>query len=389
MQIITTTEQFEEFCLHLHHKQWVTIDTEFIRQKTYYPELCLVQMASDTDTAIIDVLAQKFNCAPLWDVLANPDLVKVLHSAFQDLEIFYHLSPKPIENIFDTQIASMALGYGDSIGYDRLVKDICDVELDKTSRYTDWSLRPLHEAQLQYALQDVTWLRDVYLGLVERLQMRDRMDIVLQEIKSQLYKERFLPNPMQAYKRIKVRRPKADQLVVLQHLAAWRDETARQRNRIRQHVITDDVLIRLAMLQPKNTHQMSKIQGISASYPQSAQAETLIKLIEHALRTPKNSWPKLKKTPRLTERTKTSLELLKMLLRIISEQEEISARLIAENDDLIALIEQKDRANIDCLKGWRKAIFGDRALALLEGKIAIGLHKGQICFTPIQIIDAC
>lgn len=388
MQIITTSKQFEEFCLHLKDKSWVTIDTEFIRQKTYYAELCLIQMASDTDTAIIDVLAKGFDCSPLWDVLANPKLVKVFHAAFQDLEIFYHLSTKPIDNIFDTQIASMALGYGESIGYDRLVQDICDIELDKTSRYTDWSQRPLEKTQLQYAVQDVTWLRDVYLNLVQRLNERDLMGVVMQEIDTQLCKERFLPDPMGAYKRIKVRRAKADQLVILQHLAAWRDETARAKNRIRQHILTDDILVRLAMLQPKNTDEMRKLQGISADYTRSAQAEVLIKLIKQALQTPRDSWPKLEKPLKLSETTKTALELLKMLLRIVSEQEGISARLIAQNEDLIALIEQKNRADIDCLRGWRRKIFGEKALDLLEGKIAIGLHKGQIHFAPIQIIDA-
>ncbi len=387
MQHITTTEQFQSFCAKLQGKPWVTIDTEFVRQKTYYPELCLVQMASDEDAAIIDVLADGFDYTALWDILADPTMVKVFHAAVQDLEIFYHLSDKPICNIFDTQIAAMALGYGESIGYDRLVYDICAVELDKSSRYTDWSARPLQKKQLEYALQDVTWLRNVYQSLTERLEERNRTQLVAQEIEYQLRAERFLPNPMQSYKRIKMRRAKPNQLVALQYMAAWRDDMARQKNRIRQHIVSDDVLMHLAMLQPKTTKEMTKLQGISTNFAQSYQAKALLETMQEALQTPKDTWPKMRSVPKLSEKTKTALELLKMLLRITSEQEEISAKFIAENDDLVALITQQEKADIACLKGWRKDIFGDKALALLRGKIAIGLHKGNIHFVPIHVAE--
>ncbi|MFV0431447.1 MAG: ribonuclease D [Alphaproteobacteria bacterium] len=385
-KIITQTQDLENFCNHLKTKKWLTVDTEFIREKTYCPELCLIQAASDEQEVLIDPLAKELDLNAFWKVLADKNIVKILHAASQDLEIFYHQSSYGVCNIFDSQIAAQALGYGESIGYDRLVEDICGVVLDKSSRHTDWRLRPLSDKQKIYAIADVTYLRDVYLNLQQRLAQKGRLAWIEEEIANQCNKNRFQRNPSETYLRIKIRNPKRKSLVVLQELAAWRDDEAYRRNIPRQFVVKDETLINLAILQPRDKKALAQIRTVSEKQANGKQGEIFLSLIDKALNRPKESWPEVKKVIRLGKKDKTAIELLKTLLRVVAEENELTSHLIANNDDIYKLATQKEEANIACLKGWRGEIFGQKALDLLEGKIALALHKGNIRFVRVSFV---
>lgn len=384
---ITTTAELKEFCGHLKDEKWITVDTEFIREKTYYPELCLIQVASATQEALIDPLAQGIKLSAFWQILADKNIVKVLHAASQDLEIFYHESDQEIHNIFDTQIAAQALGYGESIGYDRLVETICNVKLDKTSRHTDWRLRPLSDKQKTYAIYDVTYLREIYIDMQNRLGELNRLDWIIEEMDKQYPPTRFQRNPYNAYQRIKIRKPRRNNLVILQELAAWRDDEAFRKNIPRQYIMRDDALIDIAMLQPRDIKSLSRIRSVSEKEANSNRGKLILSLIETALNRPQETWPTVKKIPSLSEETKITIELLKTLLRVVAENNQLTPRLIADNDDIHKLATQKEKAQVDCLKGWRNDIYGQKALMLMDGKIGLALNKGKIQFVPVSFIN--
>ncbi|MFV0320931.1 MAG: ribonuclease D [Alphaproteobacteria bacterium] len=384
---ITTTAELEKFCHHLKDEKWITVDTEFIREKTYYPELCLIQVASATQEALIDPLTEGIKLSAFWQILANKNIVKVLHAASQDLEIFYHESDQEIHNIFDTQIAAQALGYGESIGYDRLVETICNVKLDKTSRHTDWRLRPLSDKQKTYAIYDVTYLREIYTEMQNRLSELNRFEWIIEEMDKQYPPARFQRNPYDAYLRIKIRKPRRNNLVILQELAAWRDDEAFRKNIPRQYIMRDDALIDIAMLQPRDIKSLSRIRSVSEKEANSNRGKLILSLIETALNRPQETWPKVKKIPNLSEETKITIELLKTLLRVVAENNQLTPRLIADNEDIYKLATQKENAKVDCLKGWRNEIYGQKALMLMGGKIGLALNKGKIQFVPVSFIN--
>ncbi len=385
-KILTQSAEITAFIKRNQKAKWITIDTEFVREKTFYPELCLIQIASPKESVIIDPLSPSIDLTPFWEIMANKDVVKVFHAAAQDLEIFYHQSPLPIHNIFDTQIAAQALGYGESIGYDRLVEDICHVKLDKTSRYTDWRIRPLSEVQIQYAAADVTFLCDIYEDLIKRLTQNQRLSWIQEEIANTYTAERFKPAPMETWRRIKIRSPKAKQLVILQELAAWRDIEARARNIPRRHFLKDETLIDIAMLMPRDEKTLGQIRSISPQYADGKHGKIILELIEKALMRPRETWPIVKRIIKPSEEVKTAMELLKTLLKVLAEKNQLTPHLIADNEDILKLASQQQNADIACLKGWRYDVFGRYALDLLDGKMALAYHKGKIRLVPVSFI---
>ncbi len=385
MSVITTSADLADFCKTLEHEDFITVDTEFLREKTYYPKLCLVQLSgANKDARAVDPLAKGNDLNPLFDLLHNPAIVKVFHSGRQDLEIFYNLTGKVVAPLFDSQIAAMVCGYGDSIGYENLVRTITGGQIDKSSQYTDWSVRPLSEKQITYALGDVTHLCDIYLHLKADLEKRGRVDWVMQEEKILGNPDTYANDPYKAWERIKIRSPKSRNLAILRELAAWRELTAQKKDIPKTWVIRDDALAEMAGQAPQTKQQLTKIRNVSKDMAEGRVGAELLKSIEVALASPQNNWPKVTKKKQLSQSTMAVVDILKMLLKIISAEHEVAPKIIANTTDLeeIAL---NDDADVPALNGWRREIFGTEAIAVKHGRLAIGMKDGKI--TKFQIDD--
>lgn len=378
MSIITTTKELAALCETLAENDFLTIDTEFLRERTYYPKLCLVQMATpEGDPVAVDVLADGIDLQPLYDLMADENVVKVFHAARQDLEIFYNHTGAVPAPIFDTQVAAMVCGYGDSIGYNNLISEICGVRLDKGAQFTDWSRRPLSDKQLSYALDDVTYLRDAYLELSRLLDERGRKSWVTEEMDI-LRDPATYENPYEeAYKRIKVRSENPKTLVVLQELAAWREKEAQRRDMPRGHILKDDSLVDIAVHAPKSPEQLAKSRKISMDMAKGHMGKSILKCVETALSVPKAQWPQPERKKRMAPECGPALEMLKMLLRIQASEHGVAAKLIATADELQELA-MEDSPDSKVLRGWRNEIFGREAMALKRGDISLSLEKGKI-----------
>lgn len=378
MPIITESKALSDFCATLKNCDFITIDTEFLREKTYYPKLCLVQVSCPNQNAkAIDTLADGIDLAPLFDLLNDTNILKVFHAGRQDLEIFYNLTGKVPKPVFDTQIAAMVCGYGDSIGYDRLVQNITGTQIDKSSQFTDWSIRPLSEKQINYALGDVTHLCDVYNGLMGELEKRGRSDWVKQEDAALTDPAAYKNDPYEAWKKVKIRSPKPRNLAVLRELAAWREQHAQNRNIPKPWVMRDETLADMASQLPKDKKALSKIRNLSKDYLKDEKAAVFLSLIEKTLKTDQSGWPVPESRKQVSATAQATIDILKLLLKVTSVEHEVANKIIANTDDLEA-IALDDGADVPGLKGWRRDIFGEDALALKHGKLAIGLKNGKV-----------
>tara|TARA_R110001592_G_scaffold3525_34_gene20243 strand:- start:14525 stop:15679 length:1155 start_codon:yes stop_codon:yes gene_type:complete len=384
MHTLTTSEDVAAFCNGLSQHDFITIDTEFLREKTYYPKLCLVQISGpDKDARAIDPLIEGIDLAPLFALFQNKNITKVFHAGRQDLEIFYNMTGTVPAPIFDTQIAAMVCGYGDSIGYEKLVSGITGGTIDKSSQFTDWSIRPLSDKQLTYALGDVTHLCDVYVHLKSVLDKRGRTGWVMQEEEVLCNPATYQNDPYKAWERIKIRSPKPRNLVILREIAALRENMAQKRNIPKTWVMKDDVLASIAGQAPKNAAQLAKTRNLSKDMAEGKIGDQLLKAIETALASPQDTWPVPKTKVHLQPAVMTIVDILKMLLKIESTEHEVAAKIIASSSDLEA-IALDDDADVPALKGWRREIFGEDALAIKHGKLAIGLKNGKIAKLPID-----
>lgn len=383
MQVITTTENLNSFCDTLQDVEFITIDTEFMREKTYYPKLCLIQVSGpDKNAVAVDPMADGIDLSALYDILENPDILKVLHSGRHDLEIFFIKTEKVVAPVFDTQIAAMVCGYGDSVGYETLVRTITNQQVDKSSQFTDWSLRPLTEKQIIYALGDVTHLCDVYLHLRAELEKRGRNEWLIQEKEILQNPDTYRNDPQKSWERIKIRSPKSKNLAILRELAAWREVQAQERDIPKAWVIRDEVLADISRQAPQNQKQLSKIRTFSKDMAEGKVGARLLALIEKAVATPKETWPTPKNKKNIPSHAHATIDVLKMLLKIQSNEHQVATKLIANSDDIEA-IALDDNADVPALQGWRRDIFGADALALKHGKLAIGLKNGKIAkFKP-------
>ncbi len=358
-------------CEQLAKSDFVTVDTEFIRETTFWPELCLIQVAGPDGEYIIDPLAKDIDLAPFFALMENAAVIKVFHAARQDLEIIFHLSNIIPHPLFDTQVAAMVCGFGDSVSYDQLVQKTKGVHIDKTSRFTDWRRRPLSEKQLDYAMADVTHLRDVYLTLKEELEREGRTHWLADEMKILESPETYDVHPDDAWQRLKLRIRKPIEFAILQKVAAWRERVARERNQPRGRILKDDAVYEIAQQQPKDIEALGKLRTIPRGWERSSQANGLVEAVLSALEIPKEDLPRLPKQKHSPEGAASASELLKVLLKRVSEKHGVAPKIIASSDDLDRIAAEAENAEVPALSGWRRELFGDLALKLLDGGVAL------------------
>ncbi|MBO6562771.1 MAG: ribonuclease D [Nisaea sp.] len=377
MTIISDTDALAAVCAEFASEDFVTIDTEFMREKTYYPQLCLVQLGNDEKAVAVDTLANGIDLAPLVELLKNRNVLKVFHAARQDLEIFYHLCGELPAPVFDTQIAAMVCGFGDQVSYDKLVQSLTGVRLDKSSRFADWSHRPLSEKQLGYALADVTHLRKVYRKLVQKIESTGRQEWIEDEVAKMADPDLYDPDPETVWQRLKVRSGKPKFLAVLQQVAAFREREARQRDVPRNRILRDDVLMDLAAHAPTTPEELARTRTFNAQTANGRLGKEIIAVVEKGLAIPPADCPTLPEKEDRREAPGPIVELLKVLLKIRSDEEKVAARLIANASDIEA-IALDDDADVPALKGWRREIFGGDAINLKHGRIGLTAEDGKI-----------
>jgi len=388
MKIITTTGDLETLCRNLSGDTYITVDTEFMRERTYWAQLCLIQIAGEEHEAIIDPQAAGIDLSAFFDLMADEAIIKVFHAARQDVEIIHHLSGKIPKPLFDTQVAAMVCGFGDQIGYEPLVRRLVDAQIDKSSRFTDWSRRPLSDKQLHYALSDVTHLRGVYDKLKAQLDTSGREPWLAEEMKILTDVETYQTDPAKAWQRVKFRPRKKVQLAVLMEIAAWREKQAQSRDVPRNRVIKDDAIGELAMQAPKDQSALSRLRAVPRGYANSRHGEAIIVAVKNGLARNLDEIPDIAdRNHRLPEGVGEILEILKLALKITAEQEGIAARIIANAGDIEA-IALSDQAKVKTLNGWRRELFGDTALQLKAGKLAIGLRAGKAAIFAVANDEA-
>ena len=378
MNLITTTTALAAAVAELSKSDFVAVDTEFIRETTFWPELCLVQMASPDFSALVDPLAEGIDLAPFFALMANEAVVKVFHAARQDVEIVYKLGGLIPVPMFDSQVAASVCGFGESISYDQLVNKMTGVHLDKTSRFTDWRRRPLSETQLTYALADVTHLATIYPVLKEKLAATGRTDWVAEEMATLTAIETYDLHPDDAWKRLKTRVRRPIELAVLQKTAAWREREARDRNVPRSRVLKDDTLFEIAQQQPATSEALGKMRSVPNGWERSQPASGLLAAVNEALAIPKDDLPKLPKHVSAPEGSAAAGELLRVLLKIITEEHGVAPKVVASADELDQIAAHGDKANVAVLQGWRRELFGDMALKLIAGEVALKFEGKKV-----------
>jgi len=376
MDLITTTSALAQACARLAKHPVITVDTEFLRETTYYPLLCIVQMASPEEAVVIDTLAEGIDLTAFLDLMANEALLKVFHAARQDIEIVWHRSATIPHPIFDTQVAAMVLGYGDSIAYDQLVERITGHRPDKTHRFTDWSRRPLTKEQMHYAVSDVTHLRDVFAALDADLKKRGRNNWVSEEMEVLTSPKTYDFHPERAWERLKTRVRKPKELAVLMEVAAWREQEAQSRDVPRSRVLKDDAVGDIATHAPTSLERLASLRSLPKGFDRSKWGSDIVAAVQRGLARDPASLPKIEK-PRGNSNGAATVELLKVLLRMTSERHAVASKVIATVDDLDQ-IAADDNADVAALHGWRRELFGEAAIALKHGRLALAMEKGRV-----------
>ena len=376
MRIIKETSELKSFAAELSEKPFIAVDTEFMREKTFWPILCLIQVAADETEAIIDPLSDGLNLTPLLDVLQNPGVVKVFHAARQDIEIFYRLISDVPAPLFDTQIAAMACGFGDQIGYEPLMRTLVKAKIDKGSRFTDWARRPLTDAQLAYALSDVTHLRDAYPILREKLCAADREHWVEEEMQALLNADLYYVKPENAWRRLRLRGVKPKELGPLIKLAEWRENEAHDRDVPRSRILKDEAIYELSRLQPASVKELARARSIPNGYERSSSGGAILEAVASGVEIPREQLPDIFKPDR-QKAPADVVDLLKVLLKRQCDQFDVAPKLIASGADLEALA-RGEFDDVPALKGWRREVFGDLAISLKNGDVALKLSDGSV-----------
>jgi len=376
MDLIATTDELAAVCSRMAKHPFVTVDTEFLRETTYYPLLCVAQMASPDEAVVIDALATGIDLAPFFALMANENVIKVFHAARQDIEIVWNMAKTIPHPIVDTQVAAMVLGYGDSISYDQLVQRITGDALDKSHRFTDWTRRPLSDAQVAYAVSDVTHLRDVYLKLATDLEKQRRTNWVEAEMDVLTSPETYRADPDRAWERLKSRVRKPKELAVLIEVAAWREREAQNRDVPRGRVIKDEVIGDIAVQAPTTIDRLGHLRSLPKGFERSRWGEQIIEAVKRGLERDQKALPRLDRFRPAANGT-AIVELLKVLLRMTAERHGVAAKVIATVDDLDR-IAADDKADVPAMKGWRRELFGEKALALKHGRLALAIDKGKV-----------
>jgi ribonuclease D len=376
MNVVATSSELAAVCARMAQHPFVTVDTEFLRETTYYPLLCVAQMATADEAVVVDTLATGIDLAPFFALMANENVVKVFHAARQDIEIVWNMAKTIPHPIFDTQVAAMVLGYGDSISYDQLVQRITGDMLDKSHRFTDWSRRPLTDAQISYAMSDVTHLRDVYLKLADDLQKRQRTNWVEAEMNVLTSPETYRMEPERAWERLKTRVRKPRELAVLIEIAGWREREAQTRDVPRSRVLKDDVVGDIATQAPTTLDRLGNLRSLPRGFERSRWGDAIIDAVKRGLERDPKTLPRLDRF-RPAPNGAATVELLKVLLRMTAERHGVAAKVIATVDELDR-IAADDEADVPALKGWRRELFGEKALALKHGRLALAVEKGRV-----------
>jgi ribonuclease D len=381
--LIATTEALQALCERLAAEEFVTVDTEFMRERTYWPELCVVQLAGEREVAVIDAQAPEIDLAPLGDLLANQAVMKVFHAARQDIEIFvlrFGDVPRPL---FDTQIAAMVAGFGEQVGYDALVSALAGGSIDKAHRFSDWSVRPLSAAQIAYAAADVTYLRTVYSRLCARLAQDGRLDWVAEEMGELADRSLYRTDPETMWERLRPRSNNRRFLGMVRALAAWREREAQRVNIPRQRLLRDETLLEIAATAPDNPDVLARARGISRGFAEGRTGASLLAAIAEAKALPDDAMPE---APRGRDGARPSpalVSLLKVLLAAKCENHHVAARLVASYDDIERLATE-EAPDIAALHGWRREVFGEDALALKQGRVALGVAGRRVKLIPAQ-----
>jgi ribonuclease D len=379
---ITDTAALANFCSRLADSDYITLDTEFIRDKTFWPRLCLIQAANDDVAGIIDPLAEGIDLSPFLSLLQNKNLVKVFHAARQDVEIFVHMTGAVPTPTFDTQIAAMVCGFGDSVGYEKLVQSIARQTIDKASRFTDWARRPLNERQLKYALSDVTHLRAVYKWLKDEVERENRAGWLDEEMATLTDPETYRLDPDEAWRRLKSRGNGKEYRGILKEVAAWREREAQTRDLPRNRILKDEAIQELAAERPRDIAALSRLRSVPKGVAQGSIGKKILRAVEEGINLPNEKLPPVRRQGPSTKGLGPLLDLLKVLLKLRSEEHGVASKLIATVPDLEALA-LSDDADIAALHGWRREIFGNDALALKRGKLALAVNNNGLIVLPL------
>jgi len=384
MDLIASTEALAAACRSLSQHPFVTVDTEFLRETTYYPKLCLIQMAgSDPGEAyLIDPLAEGLSLEPFMTLMADPKVVKVFHSARQDLEIVWNLGGIVPAPLFDTQVAAMVCGYGDSVSYEQLVNDLAKAKIDKSSRFTDWSRRPLSDAQLTYALSDVTHLVKVYEALLAQLEKNGRLEWLTEEMAVLTSPETYQADPDNAWRRLAGRLRKPREIAVLMEIAAWREREAQSRDVPRGRILKDDAVIDIATSGPRSVEALGRLRTIPNGFERSRTGGEILDAVERALARDPSTVP-VPERSRGRANTGSVVDLLKVLLKAVAEQEGVAPKIIATVEELESIADS-DNADVPSLHGWRRRLFGEKALALKNGQLGLVLERGRVKMREIS-----
>lgn len=375
MTLIEDSQGLADICQRLRKEPFVTVDTEFMRDRTYWPKLCLVQLGGENEAVAVDPLAPGIDLAPLVELLLDDSVKKVLHACRQDMEIFYHLCGKKLPgNIYDSQVAAMVCGFGEEVGYETLVNKLAREKLDKSSRFTDWSKRPLSQKQIAYALGDVTHLRVIYQKLKSESEKRGRASWVEEELKGLLRPSIYEMEPDDAWKRLKFRSREPHFIAIVKAIAGWRERRAQKRDQPRNRIVRDDLIMELAANRPTSVDAMRNLDRINIDREGTAE---IVEMVKNILAQPKDSFPEPPAQKQVTRGIGPLTDLLKVLLKYCAEENDVAQKLIANSADLEAIAED-DEAEVAALQGWRRELFGERALELKRGKLALSVGERKI-----------
>jgi len=382
MTLITDNDTLQAFCKSLEGNAYITVDTEFLREKTYWPLLCLLQIAGPDEAAAIDALAPDIDLTPVYKLFDDPSILKVFHAGRQDLEIFYNLTGRLPIPVFDTQVAAMVCGFGDSIGYEHLVSKLAGKRVDKSSRFTDWSLRPLSQKQIDYALSDVIHLRPVYEKLAEMLGGNSRAGWIDQEMATLTRLDTYAGHPEFAYKRIKGRAPSARYLAVLRELAAWREREAQRRDVPRNRVLRDEALIEIAHHTPDTVEQLARTRGLGAKTAEGRYGRDLLEAVKIGQSVADEDCPTPQEKRDLPRGLGPVTDILKVLLKMKCEEFDVAGKLLANSADVEQIAAFGEDANVPALDGWRRDVFGEDALKLRAGELSLTIERKKLVLTP-------
>jgi len=378
--VITESALLAEYCAGWRNATYITVDTEFMREHTYWPILCLVQVGGPDESVIIDPMAKGIDLTPLYDVLTDQNVLKVFHAARQDVELFHHLTGHVPAPLFDTQVAAMVCGFGDSVGYEKLAARLADAQIDKTSRFTDWARRPLTDRQLVYAVADVSHLRPIYEKLSGQLESNGRRSWIEEEMKILTSPSTYENDPADAWKRIKVRNGKPRFLANLREIAAWREKEAQRRDVPRNRIIREEALTEIAASAPTSVEELARVRAISQNLAEGEMGRAILKVIQHALSLGKENYPSAPKHVEKPIGIAPLMDLLKVLLKMRCEQSGVAQKLVATVGDLERFAAGDEDSPL--LSGWRRELFGELALALTDGRVALTAMNGQIQVIP-------